>query len=150
MWFFQCVLKHCTIVICACALPERLISRFSAIWKSFCPLCGTIVYTYRQEIQRDAALKNSTRMHCNMALVQSTCEFCKFTKRNCYTHTDCSIPPSIERRNVLFKLKFSSFFKAEGSNSIRQDFARFLFSYKEQLQIAQQVKRQLSYFSTVD
>ena len=45
---------------------------------------------------------------------------------------------------------FHRFFKAEGSNSIRQDLARFLFSYIEQLQIAQQVKRQLSYFLTVD
>ena len=40
MWCLHYVLKHWTFVISACALPERLFSRFRAILKWFCPLCG--------------------------------------------------------------------------------------------------------------
>ena len=36
MWYLQCILEHCTIVIYACALSELLISRFSVIVKSIC------------------------------------------------------------------------------------------------------------------
>ena len=39
-WCLHYVLQHWTFVISACAHPERLISRLSAILKSFCPLCG--------------------------------------------------------------------------------------------------------------
>ena len=32
MWYLSCVLEHCTFVVNACALPEPLISRSSAIY----------------------------------------------------------------------------------------------------------------------
>ena len=50
--------EHCTFVIYACALPEPVISRFSAILKSFCPLYGAYWY----EIQPNTAIK--TRHKC--------------------------------------------------------------------------------------
>ena len=43
MWYLHSVLEHCTSVIYACALPVPLISSFSAILKSLCPLHGYIL-----------------------------------------------------------------------------------------------------------
>ena len=41
MWYLHCVLEHSTFAIYACALPEPLILRLSAILKSFSSICGT-------------------------------------------------------------------------------------------------------------
>ena len=55
------VLKQCSFLIYACALSEWLISRVSAILKSFCPLCGKYYY----EIQRDTG----ATQHCVKVVV---------------------------------------------------------------------------------
>ena len=74
MWYSHRGLEHCTFVIYACAPPEPIISRFSIILKSFCPLCSTHSY----EIQR--ATENSTQMHCNMVLAQQRTNFASLRK----------------------------------------------------------------------
>ena len=63
MWYLQCVVKHRTFVIYACDLLELLISRFSAILKSFCMNAGTNWY----EIQRGTVTK-TMRRHGELAL----------------------------------------------------------------------------------
>ena len=60
MWYSHCVLEHYL------PMPVTLISRFSAILKSFCPRCDTYIWC---EIQQGAARRQlkSTQVHRNMA-----------------------------------------------------------------------------------
>ena len=81
MWYLRCVLKHCTVVIYACALSELLISSFSAILKSFCMNTGTNWY----EIQRNTAI--NTRHRCiQYGVGQPMRVFCEFTRGNGVKH----------------------------------------------------------------
>ena len=61
VWYLHCVMKHRTFVIYACALSEVLISRSSAILKSFCITTGTNWY----EIQRDtnSTMRDAQSLH---------------------------------------------------------------------------------------
>ena len=81
MWYLHCVLKHCTVVIYACALSELLISSFSATLKSFCMNTGTNWY----EIQRDTAI-NSRHRCIQYGVGQSMRVFCEFTRGNGVKH----------------------------------------------------------------
>ena len=91
------VLKHCIFVTYACASPEPVISRISAILRSFCRLCGTYCY----EIQRDTVIK--TR-HRSIAIWRWHSQRMNFRKGSGFKHT--LIPPYHSRstkRNILFK-----------------------------------------------
>ena len=64
MWYLKCVLKHCTFVLYACALSELLISRFSAILKSFCMNAGTrYSETLFLKLDTDASNMTSTKQN---------------------------------------------------------------------------------------
>ena len=91
------VLKHCIFVTYACASPEPVISRISAILRSFCRLCGTYCY----EIQRDTVIKTRHRF---IAIWRWHSQRMNFRKGSGFKHT--LIPPYHSRstkRNILFK-----------------------------------------------
>ena len=98
MWYLYCVLKHCIFFVTyACASPEPVISRISAILRSFGRLCGTYCY----EIQRDTVTK--TR-HRSIAIQCWHSQRINFRKGSGFKHT--LIAPYHSRstkRNVLFK-----------------------------------------------
>ena len=97
MWYLYCVLKHCIFVTYACASPEPVISRISAILRSFCRLCGTYCY----QIQPDTVIK--TR-HRSIAIWRWHSQGMNFRKGSGFKHT--LIAPYHSRstkRNVLFK-----------------------------------------------
>ena len=75
MWYLHCVLEHCTFVIYACALSELLISRFSAILKSFCMNNARIGARYNEtlliKLHTDAS---------NMALANQCANFASVRK----------------------------------------------------------------------
>ena len=117
MWYLYCVLKHCIFVTYACASPEPVISKISAILRSFCRLCGTYCY----EIQRDTVIK--TR-HRSIALWYWHSQRMNFRKGSGFKHT--LIAPYHSRST---KRNVKQYFKAEGNNSITQSLTRFLFNY---------------------
>ena len=65
MYYLQCVLRHCTFAIYACAIPEPVVSRISAILRSFCRLCGTYWY----EIQRDTLQRDTDPLQYGVGIV---------------------------------------------------------------------------------
>ena len=131
-YFFHVVFTLCLETLYICYLRMRsskpLISRFSAIFKSFCPLCGTYWY----EIQRDTVVKTQHRCIAICRWRSQRANFCEFKKRNGVTHqTYCSLPPPIDQPSGTFCSNFKAIFWGEGKNSIRRTLARVtvLYSY---------------------
>ena len=73
MWCLHYVLKHCTFVIYACALAERLISMFSAILQSFCPYVIYIGTIYSKTMP--LTLDTDASQHCVEVVVAHCSSF---------------------------------------------------------------------------
>ena len=90
MWYLHCVLKYCIFVIYACALfrtPYFKVQRHFEVILS--------LLTHWQEIQRDIATK--TRYKCIIIRRSQHANFASLRKERDETHTDCSMPPSIDQ-----------------------------------------------------
>ena len=109
-YFFHVVfvlcLKTLYFVIYACALPEPVISRISAILRSFCRLCGTYCY----EIQRDTVIKTG---HRSIAIWRWHSQRMNFRKGSGFKHTliaryhSCT---TLDRPSGTFCSNFSAIF----------------------------------------
>ena len=124
MWYLYCVLKHYIFVTYVCASQEPVVSKISAILRSFCRLCGTYCY----QIQRDTVIK--TR-HKSIGIWRWHSQRMNFRKGSGFKHT--LIAPYHSRstkRNVLFKPLISNILRQrETIRAITQSLTRFLFNY---------------------
>ena len=131
-YFFHVVFTLCLETLYICYLRMRsskpLISRFSAIFKSFCPLCGTYWY----EIQRDTVVKTQHRCIAICRWRSQRANFASL-RNETVSHTKLIAPyhPRSNSQAERFVQTLKQFSGAEGKNSIRRTLARVtvLYSY---------------------